>query len=141
MPDPANPSYYQKTAYKYDPFEGNFISPNMTFTIGAEVGSTINIAIQLETGGSPEYQNCWLTCYMSSTPDGLTPTALATSWAIGTNGTKLWDIIAHESGVFVCNSAGKFDVNLVDTGGSGDVFYFCILLPDGTIAISPKITF
>jgi hypothetical protein len=132
----------QKTAAKYNPFESSQIGgSSCSFVVGTESGNTINLSVQLGGGGLPEYQDTWVTMYLSSTPDGQTPATLVTSWAIGTNGVKLWDIVTKQAAVFLSNATGLFDVNLVDTGGSGHIFYPVLLLPDGNILVGPEITF
>lgn len=110
------------------------------FTIGAEASHTINVAVQLQDArGQAVTQITQCSCYLSDNADGSTLTATPTTSApaIGTNGVLLGITTTGKFFDVITNKSGQFDVNIVNT--SAQNYYLVLLLPDGTILVSPII--
>jgi len=115
----------------------------VTFTVGAKVGSTINVAIQfkdargkaLQRGVHGKFHLAAL-----STGLGLSGVPTTSALAVGTNGTILNIPVAGLMAEFVTDGSGRFDVNLIQTA-AGTTYYLVLRMPDGALLISPAITF
>jgi len=119
---------------------GDFNNMGVRFTVGAEVGNAINVAIQLLDGNGQELsRRAALPWYLSSDANGDTvASAPSGGIAIGTDGLLL-EWTNNVSGLAVSESDGDIDVTLTDTGTP--TFYLVLALPNGRLAVSPAITF
>lgn len=112
-----------------------------TFTIGAEGGNVINVAVQLnDVQSSAIAASKVVYAYLSddSGGDGLAGTAPDGGWAIGTDGTIIEELTANKSAYFWTESDGQFDVDITESGA--DTWYLCVVI--GTnLYVSDAITF
>ena len=114
----------------------------VTYTVGAEAANIINLGIQLTDGqGADIAAVAALSFYLSSDAlgkdvEGTGPDTIA----IGTDGSLYMSggdsVIA---GLMVSEADGDIDIDITKSGA--DTFYFCTILPDGSIDISAAITF
>jgi hypothetical protein len=112
------------------------------FTVGAKLTNTINVAVQL---ADYRYNNIAQVAhsyvYLASTPAGLLSAVPTSSpLVIGTNG----QILLIDTVGLICrvvsNASGQFDLNIIQTAG-GTPYYLVVLMPDGSIEVSPLIQF
>ena len=111
-----------------------------TFTIGAEAGNAINVAIQLQDwkGADINYR-AGLAWYLSSDATGDTISAAPDSGiAIGTDGLLI-EWTNNVSGWVISESDGDIDVTLTESTAKS--FYLNLILPGGKLATSGAITF
>jgi hypothetical protein len=130
----------EKISALRSPFYSNLVG-GAKFTVNAKVSTTITVNVQLTKSnldnlaarGNVQY-------YLASTPDGGTyaPTGANGGVAGGANGSLIQDI-AGRNGNFTSNATGQADVAITDSGNP--LFYLVIVLPDGSIAVSPAIQF
>ena len=118
-----------------------FAAPSgATFTIGAEAGNVINVAVQLLDGnGDAMATRSAVSFYLSDDADGDTVVAAATSLAIGTDGIAL-EYISNSAGVLVSEADGDIDVNIGDASGAA-TYYLVLIMPRGELVVSNAITF
>lgn len=123
-------------SYAYTRFE------MATFTIGAEVGDTINVAAQLKDArGNAVAEVVGCKAYLSGAATGIgLGTATTSAIAIGTNGTLLDITTTGKVFDVVTDASGRFDVNIIQTAAPVTV-YLVIVKPDGGIIVSGAITF
>jgi hypothetical protein len=111
-----------------------------SFTIGAEAGNVINVAIQLkDAAGSDMAISNAIPFYLSANADGSTTATAATSLAIGTDGLML-EWTSNSSGLLVSEADGDIDINIGDASGAA-TYYLVLVLPNGKLTISDVITF
>ena len=114
----------------------------VTYTIGTESANVINVALQLtDAEGTALAAVAALNFYLSSDSagkdvEGTGPDTIA----IGTDGSLYMSggdsVIA---GLMVSEADGDIDIDITKSGA--DTFYFCTILPDGSIDVSGAITF
>lgn len=112
------------------------------FTIGAEAGNVINVAIQLnKADGNPATMRHTVLAYLSDDPEGddLTGTAPDGGWAIGTDGVLI-PVVASKAAHLVAEDDGDIDINITHAGGA-HTRYLCIVHPSGKMTASAAITF
>ena len=126
----------------YDILKWNNGAPyQASFTVGAESGTTIDVAIQLKDYLGNDLANAApVFAYISSDAAGLELAAsgCTTDAAGGTDG-KLLVLVAKTAYLLVSEADGDIDVRFTDTGSSG--FYLNLIMANGKIATSGKIQF
>lgn len=112
---------------------------SVSFTVGTEAANTINVALQAkDADGNDVAQAVCLPWYLSSDSAGQAiGTAHSSAPAIGTDG-HLITTLASLAGLLTFEADGDADIDFLDTG-TGTV-YLCVVLPDGSLAISDAIT-
>jgi hypothetical protein len=111
-----------------------------TFTIGAEAGNVINVAIQLkDAAGADMAVSNTLLFYLSGDSNGNAIATAATSLAIGTDGLMV-EWTANSSGFVTSETDGDIDINIGDASGAA-TYYLVLVLPNGQRKISSVITF
>lgn len=120
---------------------GGKIPPaDATFTIGAEAGNVINVAIQLLDGAGAEMvSTSGVLFYLSNDSDGSSQKTAATSLAIGTDGLMI-EWASNSSGLLVSEADGDIDINIGDISGAA-TYYLVLIMPTGAPKISGAITF
>lgn len=126
---------------KSSPFEAaNFVA-TAQFTVGTSSGNVCNVAVQLGDANFNALDGIGhVRAYLSDSADGhtLSGTTPNGSVAIGTNGVVLVQDVSKLLFQIISNSTGEFDLNIGDS--AGHTWYLVVLLPDGSIAVSPAIT-
>ncbi len=111
-----------------------------SFTIGAEAGNVINVAIQLkDAAGSDMATESSILFYLSANADGSTSATAATSLAIGTDGLMI-EWASNSSGLLTSEADGDIDINIGDASGAA-TYYLVLVMPNGSRQISSAITF
>lgn len=116
----------------------NFVS----FTIGAEAGDVINVAVACKTPKQGAIaERVAFTCYLSDNADGstLTATVPTSNLAVGTNGVILGTLTTNKAVQLLTNAAGLVDLNITQTAAK--TYYLVVVMPDGSLSISGAITF
>ncbi len=132
-PQPAK----QAAARAYNTFN------RCAFTVGTKSGNTINVAVQLQDArGQSISQIAKAKVYLSDNADGSTLTATATTsaLAVATNGVLLDIPVTGKVCEVISNALGQFDLNLIQTSG-GTNYYLVVVMPDGSISVSPVVGF
>lgn len=111
-------------------------------TVGAEAGNVINVAVRAQDVTRKNIANrvgivCWLSDV--NTGQGITGTAPNGTVAIGTNGTIIEEFITKKKWHIITDATGRFDLNVGDSGTP--TWYLVLQFPDGSIQVSPAITF
>lgn len=109
----------------------------VTFTVSAKVATTINVLAQLlDPKNNPAGQVLGIKWWLSTDPGGLNLSAATTGGiAVGVHGGPIIEDIADVSGFAISDVNGKVDFAITDSGVPG--VYIAMLLPDGTLAVSP----
>ena len=113
------------------------------WTVGSKTSNTINVALQLEDArGQAIQQVAHVELYLSDNADGSTLTATATTsaLAVGTNGVILDTPVSEKVVDCITNGSGQLDINVIQTSG-GTNYYLVARMPDGSVAVSPEISF
>lgn len=120
---------------------GGFVLPeSASFTLGAEAGNVINVAIQLLDGRGDEIATrCAIPFYLSDDADGDTVVAAATSLAIGTDGLAI-ESVSNSHGLLVSEADGDIDLNIGDASGAA-TYYLVLVMPSGKLVVSQAIEF
>lgn len=130
-----------KVKAKLNPYYSESVS-TATFTVGAEAGNAINVAVQLKNGNgqNPSVRNV-LPVFISGAATGadVVGTAPTGGVAIGTNGKVLASPVANKFFWVQSDAQGRFDLTLTDSGTP--TFYLVVVLPDGSQLVSGAITF
>lgn len=128
-----------KAPLQDSPFDG-VLPTQATFTIGADAGTTVNVAIQLYSGGFELAEPGAVQAYLSTLPTGMDVIGTAPSggWAIGTDGLLL-PIVSGKYATLVSEADGDIDVTITEAGAA--VYYLVLILPNGRLEISDAITF
>jgi hypothetical protein len=113
-----------------------------SFTVGTKTSNTINVAVQLKDARGQKSGICVARCFLSdaSTGLGITGTPCTSNIAIGTNGYILDTPVTEKEVIVESNATGAFDLNLIQTAG-GTNYWLVLVLPDGSILVSPEISF
>lgn len=114
-----------------------------TFTIGAKVANVINVAVQLQDVRQQSVgQITHVEAYLSDNADGstLTATAATSALAIGTNGVIISTLTTEKAVLVISNKTGQFDINITQTA-TPQAYYLAVMMPDGSIVVSPIIQF
>lgn len=112
-----------------------------TFTIGAEAGNVINVAIQLvDAKGAARAVHGGLLAYLSDDANGNSIVATAPSGgvAIGTDGLAI-PLVAGKAWLLVSEADGDIDLNITEAGAK--TCYLVLVQPDGNLRVSGAITF
>lgn len=114
---------------------------DVTITIGAEDTNSINVALQLRSGGEDLAQVGIVEAYLSdaATGIGIAATAPDGDIAIGTDGAILGELVADKYFILQSEADGDIDLDIGETGA--DTFYLVVILPGGSIKVSDAITF
>jgi hypothetical protein len=131
-----------KLPAKANPYAFGFIG-GVSLTIGVEgagAADAIDISIQLEDGNGADLgEKGWLLAYISDDAAG-------DSVAVTAPDT----VAINVDGVYNAITTGKFflmvseddgTIGLRITEDAVDTFYLCLLMPDGSVAVSDAITF
>lgn len=114
---------------------------DVDFTIGADAGTTINVALQLnDAGGAALATRASVLAYLSDDANGdaIAATAPSSGWAIGTDGLLI-PVVANKAAVLVSEADGDIDITLTEAGT--DTWYLIVVLPNGLLAASGAIAF
>lgn len=111
-----------------------------TITVGAQVSTTINVAIQLRDAANQDLaERASLLAYLSDDANG---DSLATnapdSVAIGTDGLAI-PLVAGKCWLLTSEADGDIDLDITEDGE--DTWYLVLVLPNGTRVVSDPITF
>lgn len=112
-------------------------------TVGAEAGTDIPVAIQLQDSGEQDLAvSGVVAAFLSDAASGLDVAAAGPDGglAIGTDGDVLVELVADIMWVLQSEADGDVDVVLTDSGAFGPV-YLVVVLPDGSQVVSDAITF
>jgi hypothetical protein len=115
----------------------------VSWTIGAKGSNIINCTAQLlDARGQALLAPAFCTFYLSDSSDGhtLTATPLTSVMAIGTNGVIFEADVTEKAARVITSAAGLFDINLTQTA-SPVAYYGVIVMPDGSLAVSPIVQF
>jgi len=115
----------------------------VNFTIGAKAANTINVALQLQDArGQNIAQIAHAEFYLSANADGSTFTGTATTSALAvhTNGVLLDILVTGKMASFITNASGQVDFDIIQTA-SPVTYYLAVMMEDGSIIVSPAITF
>lgn len=119
-----------------------FLIPSApAFTIGAEGGNVINVAVQLKDGKSVNLTTRrMLDCWLSSDAEGddITGTAPDGNIVIGTNGVILHEDVTDKFFVVHTNATGQFDF---DIGEASTGTWYLIVVLNNKSYPSAAITF
>jgi hypothetical protein len=145
--DPRRPrfsadDFRRAMATKVFPVLTPLATDGVLFSVGAETGNAITVAVQFRKGGNriDILESVVCPWYLATDAAGLTPSAVAPSagTAAGTDGALI-EWTANLSGMMVSEADGDVDVVLTETGAA--TWYLVISLPNGRIAVSDAITF
>lgn len=119
----------------------DIITLSATFVVGTEAANAINVAVQLKDGaGVNVAERKVLQWYLATNATGATPAGTAPTGKVAAGAAgALIESINNLSGMAVTNATGQLDVTLTDTGTP--TFYLVLVLPNGSLAVSPAITF
>jgi hypothetical protein len=109
-----------------------------TFTIGAQAGDVINVAVQLVSGGSPVSGAYAVQYYLSSDAAGQALGTDPGTVAIGSDGTILAEHVDDLVGMVVTETTGTFDLDVTDADTG--TLYLNVVLPNGRVITSGAIT-
>ena len=112
-----------------------------TFVVGADAGTTINVAIQLQDGNAADIAvRGSVLAYLSGDANGdsIAATAPSGGWAIGTDGLLI-PVVANKAAQLVSEADGDIDVTITEAAGA--TWYLVLVLPNGKLAVSGAITF
>lgn len=118
----------------------------VAFTIGTKVSNVINVGMVLtDSRNQAIAEPVAFDMYLSGNANGLVipGTAPSSATAIGTNGTLIPIGASAWVGMIwkgIANASGDIDINLTQTV-AGNNYWLVITRPDGTIDISPEISF
>ena len=124
------------------PFMAANVVGHVSFAVGPLTSHVINVAVQLQDANWQNLtQRGAVRAYLSDNADGstLTATAPGTSVGIGTNGLEL-ELVTKKVFELVSNASGQVDLNLSDNTGA-KTWYLVVILPDGSLNISPAMIF
>ena len=114
---------------------------NATFTIATQVGTTINVGVQLkDSTGTSVTGVAVMLVYLSDSSNGneLVGTPPTGGTVIGTDGV-LVPVLANKMFQIITNTSGHFDLNLTDSGTPS--FYMVVVGANGKVLVSSAITF
>jgi len=129
-----------KMSTKKSPYRANQVQ-TCSFIIGADLGTTVNVAVQLKDErleNAAVKTNLYIYLSDDAVGDVLVVTAPSGGWAIGTDGT-IHAITAGKTARILTEANGKFDVTITEAGAK--TLYLNVVMPDGSVVISPVITF
>lgn len=112
---------------------------NVRFTIGAEAGDIINVAVALLNSESAVAGRHAVGYYLSSDAAGDTLAADPGTTAIGTDGTILAEHTDDIVGMVLTEADGTFDLDITSVGTP--TVYLNVILPSGRVFTSEAITF
>lgn len=115
---------------------------DVSFTVGAEVDNSINVAIQLKNGiGGNRSERTAVFAYLSDDANGdsIAGTAPDGNVAIGTDGVLI-PVVADKAFYLISESDGDIDLDIGLTTGA-DTWYLVVVLPNGDLKVSGAITF
>jgi hypothetical protein len=111
-----------------------------SYTIGAEAGNVINVAIQLkDAAGADMATRSSVRFYLSADANGDAVATAATSLAIGTDGLMI-EWVSNSSGMLTSEVDGDIDINIGDASGAA-TYYLVLVMPNGSLSVSSVITF
>mgnify|MGYP001552453278 CR=1 FL=1 len=115
-----------------------------TITVGAEDTNSINVAVQLfsDVGKSVECTAVSVvTAILSDSASTAVPCTTAPDGdiAVGTDGAILLEHVADKVFVIESEADGDFDLDIGEA--SAGTWYLHVVLPDGSVEVSPAITF
>lgn len=124
---------------KESPFQAACRVDFAAMTVGAEVGSDINVAVILEDADHKALQEAGSVFgYLSTDPGGQNVAVTAPSGGaiIGTHGVAI-PLVAGKAWQFISSAAGLFDLTITGTTAT---FYLVLVMPSGNLVISPIIS-
>jgi hypothetical protein len=132
----------RKIAAKWNPFARVGPPVAAVFTIGTEATNVINVGVQLKDGNGKNLTvRASVRAYLSddSHGDNLIATVTSGAVAIGTDGVLIDSgNVAKKTFLLTSEANGHLDINMTEAGVK--TVYLVIVLPDGTLKVSPAIT-
>lgn len=115
--------------------------PGVEFTVGAESGTDINVAIQLvDDEDNAIEQQVLLYAWISATnPAAAIGTPPSGGAAIGTDGVVVEELTANASFLLLTDAAGAVDIDVTEAGAG--TWYLNVQLPGGAVVSSDALTF
>ncbi len=133
----------RRMAAKHNPFGSADAVNLIDFTVAAKVATTIKVTLQLkDANGAPLLQraNCYAYLSNDANGDSVCTTAPTTDTVIATNGVIFPTLAtAYKTFHLTSEANGLIDLNIVDSGTP--LFYLVVVLPDGSLLVSPAIQF
>lgn len=125
---------------RHNPFGSAHLFNLADITVGAEAGNVKNVAIQLkDANGKPIGQRGSLFAYLSDDANGDSVAGTAPDTvAIGTDGLAI-ALVAGKALHLTSEADGTIDLNITEDGI--DTWYLVLVMPDGSLVVSPAITF
>jgi hypothetical protein len=112
-----------------------------TFVIGADAGTTINVAIQLVDGNAADIAvRGSVFAYLSDDANGdsIAGTAPSGGWAIGTDGLLI-PVVTNKAAQLVSEADGDIDITITEAGTA--TWYLILAMPNGKLVASTAIAF
>jgi len=110
-----------------------------TFTVGAETGNAITVAVQLtDAQGAALAHRAGVYMYISDDVNGDSVATAVSEIAAGTDGLFIAHV-AGQAGEAVSEADG--DIDIVVTNSNTGTIYLAVVLPDGSLATSTGLTF
>jgi hypothetical protein len=129
----------RKTPERESPYQGNKVG-GATFVVGAEAANVITVAVQL-LGQSLKVPQRRLAvqAYLSSDVNGDVVAAVPNGGVLsGAHGVVI-PLLADTAFLLKSDATGKVDVQITDT--TARTLYVVIVLPNGSLVVSPPVTF
>jgi hypothetical protein len=130
-----------KIGPRESPYFSNLIG-GVGFTVGAETGgNTINVLIQLQDARLKDLAErgcCRMYLSDDANGDSLIVTAPSGGVAIGVDGLAI-PIVANKFFQLTSEADGDIDLTFIEAGAK--TFYLVMILPDGSLVVSPAVTF
>jgi hypothetical protein len=124
----------RKIAAKWNPFARVGPPVAAVFTIGTEATNVINVGVQLKDGNGKNLTvRASVRAYLSDDSHGDNLIATVTSGVLIDSGN-----VAKKTFLLTSEANGHLDINMTEAGVK--TVYLVIVLPDGTLKVSPAIT-
>lgn len=127
------------TAVDRNPFRSSFVGA-AEFTVGAEAGNVITVAVQLRGGARadlPAPGGVFVYLSDDSAGQSLAASAPSGGWAAGTDGLLI-PVVANKAAYFISEADGDIDIAI--TEATAKDFWVCVVLPSGEVK-TKKVTF
>lgn len=131
-----------KPAAKGNPWRSRNAIGEIAFAIGAETTNVIRVTATVKDGDAKaRTARVALKAYLSGSATGAGVVGSApTSVAIGSKGNILNAAVAGKLFDINTDTSGVFDLDITLSSGAA-TYYLCVIMPDGSLAISGAITF
>lgn len=132
---------FNREASKNAPFEAANLVDIISFTVGADAGTTVNVALVFKNpNGEVIAQRGAVEAYLSDDANGDSIAASAPSGgvAIGTNGLAI-PVVTSKAWLLTSESNGLLDLTITEAGAA--TWYLIVRLPNGKLTASGAIVF